>query len=74
MKTPHDDKEKERRRMRTPHEDAKTTEQRSCPGMKMTEIQILFWIRAMRPHEISVMGGRGAQGTPPETHEAPPRS
>ena len=30
MKTLHDDEEKERRRMKTPHEDAKTTEQRSC--------------------------------------------
>ncbi len=39
MKTPHDDKEKERRRMKTPHEDAKMTEQRSCPGLKMREIQ-----------------------------------
>jgi hypothetical protein len=29
MKTLHDDKEKERRIIKTPHEDAKTTEQRS---------------------------------------------
>jgi hypothetical protein len=39
MKAPQDDEEKERRRMKTPHEDAKMMEQRSCPGMKMTEIQ-----------------------------------
>ena len=32
---PHDDEEKERRRRKAPHADAKTTEQRSCPGMKM---------------------------------------
>jgi hypothetical protein len=37
MKTPHNYEEKERRRMKTPHEDAKMTEQRSCQGMKMTE-------------------------------------
>lgn len=32
---PHDDEEKERRRRKALHADAKTTEQRSCPGMKM---------------------------------------
>ncbi len=47
MKIPHDDDEndrkglknddekKVRRRRKAPHADAKTTEQRSCPGMKM---------------------------------------
>jgi hypothetical protein len=39
MKTPHDDEEKERRKMKTPNEDTKMMEQRSCPGMKMREIQ-----------------------------------
>ncbi len=37
MKTPHDDEEKERRRMKAPHDDAKMMEQGSGPGMKMTE-------------------------------------
>jgi hypothetical protein len=39
LKTPHNDEEKERRRRKAPHADAKTTEQRSFPGMKMTESQ-----------------------------------
>ncbi len=39
MKTHHDDGEKERRRMKAPHYDAKKTEQRSCPGTKMKESQ-----------------------------------
>ena len=39
MKTPHDDEEKKRRRRKAPHADAKMTEQRSFPGMKMTESQ-----------------------------------
>jgi hypothetical protein len=39
LKTPHDDEEKERRRRKPPHADTKITEQRSVPGMKMTESQ-----------------------------------
>jgi hypothetical protein len=39
LKTPHNDEEKESRRRKAPHADAKTTEQRSFPGMKMTESQ-----------------------------------
>jgi hypothetical protein len=39
LKTPHDDEEKVRRRRKAPHADAKTTEQRSFPGMKMKENQ-----------------------------------
>jgi hypothetical protein len=35
LKTPHDDEEKERRRMKAPYDDAKRTEQRRCLGMKM---------------------------------------
>ena len=83
--------------MKTPHEDAKTTEQRSCQGKKMTESQnapiderrvqghqsnpmaevqprnILFWIRATRPRESSVMGAGARRALPPGTHEVPPR-
>jgi hypothetical protein len=37
MKTPHNNEEKERRRMKPPHEDAKIKEHRSHLEMKMTE-------------------------------------
>jgi hypothetical protein len=39
LKTPHEDEEKNRRRRKAPHADSKMTEQRSFPGMKMTESQ-----------------------------------
>ena len=55
MKTPHDVKEKERRKRKAPHADAKTTEQRSFPGMKMTESQFA-------PHWR--MGGVRSTGEP----------
>ena len=35
LKTPHDDEEKVMRRRKAPDADTKTTEQKSCPGMKM---------------------------------------
>jgi len=40
LKTRHDDDEKERRRRKASHADAKTMEQRSFLGMKMTESQL----------------------------------
>ena len=39
MKTPHDEEEKERRRMKAPHDDAKRTEKRRGLGMKMSGSQ-----------------------------------
>jgi hypothetical protein len=49
LKTPHDDKEKERRRRKAPHADAKMMDQRSFRGMKMMDVR-----SHIEPHGIGV--------------------